>query len=538
MVYDSVLTQEEIQTNYIASKDLYFEPILLENTTEYELLHSIRYSSGGIQGLSTFSSTSLENTNVSYVQEDVLGTTMYVGSYVYPTRHILNFQAPETNWKFEIVFNKNSSSSTARTSVFYISNPTKNCYFRVYTSNGGTWLIHGIPFKSERAYGHHATESFIWASNFTKQGLNPPYNQWGKWTLIFNKKKLRAELYYNDEPLFLNTNNDENFTDYDQYEGVSFLRDNTFTIDEGFFSDTLQCKIGWADQGTMTQPTKIASVDISQDFINPYIKKYDVPESQRTYSAYHSGGLNQSTLTSTLAWADESAKTGGWIKMDLGKLETVHGVYTIGRADAGSIQHVSRIKVETSEDDTIWTIALENIAANYDNATGVYNYFEEGVSARYVKITVLAYNSHPSTRCAVLMKMTTRLYDVPESQRTYNGNYPNLNKSMISSTSSWADTSQKTGGWIKMDLGKVSFVGGVYTVGRVNTDQFLTRIKVETSVDDSTWTVALEDVPANTNDSTGVYNYFENNVEARYVRITVVAYSGHPSTRAAVLLAL
>jgi hypothetical protein len=127
---------------------------------------------------------------------------------------------------------------------------------------------------------------------------------------------------------------------------------------------------------------------------------------------------------------------------------------------------------------------------------------------------------------------------VPESQRTYNGNYPNLNKSMISSTSSWADTSQKTGGWIKMDLGKVSFVGGVYTVGRLNVDQFLTRIKVETSLDDSTWTVALEDVPANTNDSTGVYNYFENHVEARYVRITVVAYSGHPSTRAAVLLAL
>jgi hypothetical protein len=222
--------------------------------------------------------------------------------------------------------------------------------------------------------------------------------------------------------------------------------------------------------------------------------------------------------------------------MDLGKLETVHGVYTVGRLNTD--QFLTRIKVETSEDDTTWTIALENIAANYENTIGVYNYFEEGVLARYVKITVLAYNSHPSTRCAVLMKMTTRLYDVPESQRTYNGNYPNLNKSMISSTSSWADTSAKTDGWIKMDLGKVSVIGGVYTVGRLNTDQFLTRIKVETSEDDSTWTVALEDVPANTNDSTGVYNYFENHVETRYVRITVVAYSGHPSTRAAVLLAL
>ena len=71
---------------------------------------------------------------------------------------------------------------------------------------------------------------------------------------------------------------------------------------------------------------------------------------------------------------------------------------------------------------------------------------------------------------------------------------------MISSTSSWADTSQKTGGWIRLDLGKVRVIGGVYTIGRINTNQYLTRIKVETSDDNSTWTVALEDAPANTND--------------------------------------
>ena len=398
-IYDSILTPEEVKINYEAGKYVYLKPIKLKDTLAYDLVHSIRYGNGGIEGLSTFSSTSLENSNVSYIQETVFGTNMYVGSYIYPTRHALNFAAPDTNWKLEIVFNKNSTSSTARTSIFSLSNPTQSCLFRVYTSGGNAWLLWGTPIASEVAFGYHANESFIATNNPIQPGLNPPYNQWGKWTLVFNKRKLRVELFYNDEPLILTTNNDSLST---LYEGLSTIWENTFTISEGFFTDTLECKIGWADQGTMTEPTKIASFDISQDSYSPHIFKYDVPESQRTYNAHHST-LNKSTLSSTSSWSDESAKTGGWIKMDLGNLETVHGVYTIGRAPTNSNQHVTRIKVETSEDDYTWTIALENVAANYDNINGVFNYFDNSITTRYVKITVLSYANHPSLRAAVLL---------------------------------------------------------------------------------------------------------------------------------------
>ena len=73
------------------------------------------------------------------------------------------------------------------------------------------------------------------------------------------------------------------------------------------------------------------------------------------------------------------------------------------------------------------------------------------------------------------------------------------------------------------------------TKGRNDAPQWVTRIQVETSLDDTTWDLVLADGPANTDSTTQVTNEFPELVNARYVRITVMEFYGHPAMRAAVL---
>jgi len=127
------------------------------------------------------------------------------------------------------------------------------------------------------------------------------------------------------------------------------------------------------------------------------------------------------------------------------------------------------------------------------------------------------------------------VFDVPENQRSFSEAYEAtiLQYSTLSSDTCWADKYTRTGGWIQMDLGENTMISGVITMGRNDALQWVTRIKVETRVDGSSWDVVLNDVPSNTDTTTQVTNEFSQLVNARYVRITVLEYFGHPSMRVA-----
>ena len=132
---------------------------------------------------------------------------------------------------------------------------------------------------------------------------------------------------------------------------------------------------------------------------------------------------------------------------------------------------------------------------------------------------------------------TLTVFDVPVEQRSFSDSHhePGLQNSTLDYTKGWAAANPGTGSWIQMDLGQNTIISGVITKGRNDAPQWVTQIKVETSVDDTVWDLVLADVPANTDSTTQVTNEFPALVNARYVRITVMGFYGHPAMRAAVL---
>ena len=127
--------------------------------------------------------------------------------------------------------------------------------------------------------------------------------------------------------------------------------------------------------------------------------------------------------------------------------------------------------------------------------------------------------------------------DVPVAQRSFSDSHheSGLQNSKLDYTKGWAAANPVTGGWIQMDLGQNTVISGVITKGRNDAPQWVTQIKVETSVDDTIWDLVLADVPANSDATTQVTNEFPELENAIYVRITVMGFYGHPAMRAAVL---
>jgi len=147
------------------------------------------------------------------------------------------------------------------------------------------------------------------------------------------------------------------------------------------------------------------------------------------------------------------------------------------------------------------------------------------------------YNAGLAAQVTAPEGSTLTVLDVPVAQRSFSDSHheSGLQNSKLDYTKGWAAANPVTGSWIQMDLGQNTVISGVITKGRNDAPQWVTQIKVETSVDDTTWDLVLADVPANTDSTTQVTNEFPELVNARYVRITVMGFYGHPAMRAAVL---
>ena len=107
-------------------------------------------------------------------------------------------------------------------------------------------------------------------------------------------------------------------------------------------------------------------------------------------------------LHSPQAW---SAKVGigDWMQMELPQTRAVSGVKTQGRHDYS--QWVTQFKVMTSVDNKKWDwVECGRVfGGNNDRSTVVSNQFEKPVNARYVRIAVIKWYSHPSMRAGVLI---------------------------------------------------------------------------------------------------------------------------------------
>ena len=99
------------------------------------------------------------------------------------------------------------------------------------------------------------------------------------------------------------------------------------------------------------------------------------------------------------AWcAGPAARTGDWIQLDLQTTQFVASVFTMARAGAYSAQWVTNYSLSYSMDNMTW-ISIGSYMANTDSTTAVYNW--PNVIARYLRLTVLGYNTYPSMRIMV-----------------------------------------------------------------------------------------------------------------------------------------
>merc|ERR1719460_2063311 len=277
------------------------------------------------------------------------------------------------------------------------------------------------------------------------------------------------------------------------------------------------------------------------------------PESARTYSNIWENNKpgvrhGRSCLDGPQGWSALHKKAGEWMQIDMGKVLTVAGTVLQGRKDMN--QYLKTYTVATSVD-----------GKNFTNVTGVYNgqrgtvknLFTDGstIKARYVRIYVKTFESHPSTRAAVLVTESAiseeipavtgvPLYysDAPESARTYSSIWVNdkpgvkHGRSCLNSPQAWSAGQKKAGEWMQIDMGEVLTVAGTVVQGRKDLAQYVSKYTVATSVDGKNFS----NVTGTYNGQRGtVKNLFTDRttIKARYVRLYVKTYSEHPSMRAA-----
>ena len=142
-----------------------------------------------------------------------------------------------------------------------------------------------------------------------------------------------------------------------------------------------------------------------------------------------------------------------------------------------------------------------------------------------------------------------------EAARRYSGVYANLakdtdcHKSMLDSDSGWCSDAYTAGAssWMIIDLGSNFRVHGVVTQCRANANQCVTEMEVHysltlTPILTSDWLSARTAsgstrffLPATYSSTLKTSSIFSMPVTARYIRIFVYAWTGHPSMRAGVL---
>jgi hypothetical protein len=96
----------------------------------------------------------------------------------------------------------------------------------------------------------------------------------------------------------------------------------------------------------------------------------------------------------------------------------------------------------------------------------------------------------------------------------------------------WSSQPQQSG-WMSIDLKAPTRVAGVLLQGRSSScecNQWLTRIKIDTSIDNVNW-ILHGAFAGNSDQDSKIQLFLEKPVVARFVRITVVSVHGHASAR-------
>nr|XP_054771989.1 lactadherin-like [Lytechinus pictus] len=138
---------------------------------------------------------------------------------------------------------------------------------------------------------------------------------------------------------------------------------------------------------------------------------------------------------------------------------------------------------------------------------------------------------------------------IPNSRLTSSSTWPRNSVTMgrldyIIYGGAWIAGADDSDMWVKIDLGKPSYVAGVIVQGRYSSvyGQWVTSVYISHSLDDIDWVFALEQecgtrkvYAANYDGDSHVTLLFPGPINARYVKIHPITYYAHPSMRFEVL---
>ena len=107
---------------------------------------------------------------------------------------------------------------------------------------------------------------------------------------------------------------------------------------------------------------------------------------------------------------------------------------------------------------------------------------------------------------------------------------------MLDDPTSWAASSANSDQWLQIDLGDTTSIKGIVTQGRGDSDQWVTSYQIATSLDGTSWSEKSETFNANDDQNTKVENFLNDPVEAQYIRIYPVSWSGWISMRCGIIV--
>mmetsp|Transcript_56925 Transcript_56925/g.166699 ORF Transcript_56925/g.166699 Transcript_56925/m.166699 type:complete len:495 (-) Transcript_56925:92-1576(-) len=276
------------------------------------------------------------------------------------------------------------------------------------------------------------------------------------------------------------------------------------------------------------------------------------PEVSRSYSSvyanmtpgtYHA----RSMLGSPLAWQALQNVVGESMTIDLGSLHVVRGSVTQGRAIRRHPEWVNKLRVEYSEDGIAWHDA-GLFEGNSDSETRRVQSFEKPVTARYVRFVAVQWHSHISMRAGVLPCqpcMPGPTLNPPEQNRTYSSTFGHLEapgdvraRSSLGSPGAWTAERDRAGEWMLIALPDVQLIRGTVLQGRSplkTAPSWVVKYHVHYSLDGRVFYPVGLEFEGNWDGATQSEQLFGIPIEARYVRLLVVAWHGSISMRAGLL---
>ncbi|XP_030843159.1 lactadherin-like [Strongylocentrotus purpuratus] len=308
-----------------------------------------------------------------------------------------------------------------------------------------------------------------------------------------------------------------------------------------------------------------------------------VPDSDITVSSERDPNVSRlkARLNSPSAWIAERHDRDPWLQIKFDSTFIITAIMTQGSAE---FNQWTSYTVSSSLDEASWTYYRDintNIVkvytGNYDQNSSVVHTIFTPIECRFFRIypktahgvyvalrleltgygplnDLLAAMNQEEVSCSRPIRgegMGVEDGRIPDSSLTSSSRYNNaytasdgrLNGGVTADIkAAWVARNDDKDKRVKIDLGKTSTVTGVIVQGRYGSVQWITSVKVSYSLDDVTWTYALEPqcgeqkvYAANYDNTTPETILFPRPITARYVRIHPLTWKIHQAMRYEVL---